>query len=111
MGCLGSKDKNNIRLTDDGREAKRNQTIITVKSLYGIYAFYEVATNEMKSYESQSKILVNSPEVFDDKGFPQDIKSLSKSNPKNFGDLLKVDAKKIKWKRAKDIFKNFTIIP
>ena len=78
MGCLGSKDKNNIQLVDDGRQPKRPQTIITVKSLYGLYAFYEVSANEMKTYETQAKMLMNSPEVFKDTSFPEDMKSLSK---------------------------------
>ena len=43
---------------------------------------------------------MSNPDVFVDKDFPQDIKSLAQANQKNFSDLLKVDLKKIKWMRV-----------
>lgn len=56
-------------------------------------------------------MMAKSNEVFQDKDFPEDTNSLSSTNPKAFGELIKMSCKKIQWKRAQEIFKNFTVIP
>lgn len=55
--------------------------------------------------------MANSNEPFVDKQFPEDVTSLAKTNPKDFGDLLGVPTKNISWKKPAKIFKNFTVFP
>ena len=65
----------------------------------------------MKKYESNVKTLSKEEDLFVDQEFKLDLISLTSGKPNDFSKLIKVDVKSLVWKRAKDFYKNFLVIP